>query len=108
MVGRIGAVPAAMMVESAIDMAFDDESNREALKELGEGNPGETSADFKQGYLLGLRTARVMILEGGWSKESIMADLSASESITTEAPPVLTEAEAAEVAKEGAPIVELG
>lgn len=105
---RIGAVPAAMMIESAIDMAFDDGSNREALKELGEGNTGETSADFKQGYLLGLRTARVMILEGGWSKDSILADLSAPESTTTEAPPVLTEDQAAEVAKEGAPTVELG
>lgn len=105
---RIGAVPAAAQIETAQDMHFDDASNAAVLRELTEATRGEYSADFALAYLLGLRVARVMVMTGGWSKESILADLSASESTTTEAPPVLTEAEAAEVAKEGAPTVELG
>lgn len=102
------------MIETAKDMSFDDVSIRDVLKELEESSAIPADADptytdgFQKGFLLGLGTARTMVLNNGWSKDSILADLSASESTITEAPPVLTEAEAAEVAKEGAPTVELG
>lgn len=105
---RIGAVPAAAQIEAACDMPFDEASNNAALHELQEAALHDTVHDFEGGFILGLKTARVMVMTGGWSKESILSDLSASESNTTEAPPVLTEAEAAEVAKEGAPTIELG
>jgi len=70
-------IPAAGFIESARDMMFTPEQNAKLLKELEAGAGRVVTDDFNAGYLIGLATARVLIVQGGWSRESVIADATA-------------------------------
>ena len=61
--GALGEVPAAMFIESAVDMLkeADPRTMQDQRKELHVA-VGDKSEDFIQGYELGLQTARVCVM----------------------------------------------
>lgn len=110
-------IPAAGFIESAKDMPLDDVSIRSALKELEMAVPEGADATyidgFQKGYLLGLAAARVMVIEGGWKRETLLAELSqqpvTAEHVENPTQEQLDESkrEMDEALKEHAPIVDL-
>lgn len=85
-------IPAAMQIESAKDMPFDDKTSAHLLKELETAGTGAgESFLFCRGYLLGLATARVMIAQGAWTQQNILDDWQKAATAQAEPEPVAAE-----------------
>lgn len=68
-------IPAAGQIEAAMDNMPDDVTISACIHELDVSGKSEGDISLRRGYILGLSTARVMIMTGGWTKETMLAGI---------------------------------
>jgi hypothetical protein len=77
-------IPAAGQIEAAMDNLPNDATRAACIHELDVSGKSEGDIQLRRGYILGLATARVLIIGGGWTRDDLLRSFEATPAVTAE------------------------